>query len=89
VLATAGPRDDVVLGLVTRRSRSTRADLQPADYMEDMKGDMSGGGAVIEMSNRRSGHAAPVPAVVLHREHAGRRLYRPGDIVTAMNGRSR
>ena len=45
-----GARDDLVLGLVGKAITFDTGgiSLKTADYMEDMKGDMSGGGAVIE-----------------------------------------
>ena len=61
------PKGDVVLGLVGKAITFDTGgiSIKPALYMEDMKGDMSGGGAVVESMgvDRRARAAAP---------HAGR-----------------
>ena len=59
--------------------------------MEDMKGDMSGGAAVIEGVGAVADLGIPlrVLAVVASTENmAGGGAYRPGDILTAMNGKT-
>ena len=50
----AEPRGDVVLGLVGKAVTFDTGgiSLKSADYMEDMKGDMSGGAAVIDRARR-------------------------------------
>jgi leucyl aminopeptidase len=88
-----GARDDVVLGLVGKAITFDTGgiSLKPADYMEDMKGDMSGGGAVIEGMGAIADLGMPlrVLAVVASTENMpGGGSYRPGDIVTAMNGKT-
>ena len=89
----AGARDDLVLGLVGKAITFDTGgiSLKPADYMEDMKGDMSGGGAVIEGMGAIAELGIPlrVLAVVASTENmAGGGAYRPGDILTAMNGKT-
>ena len=76
-----------------RRSPSTPAASRSRrpDYMDDMKGDMSGGGAVIEAHgrDRRARHPVRVLAVVASAENmASGHAFRPGDIVTALNGKT-
>jgi hypothetical protein len=59
--------------------------------MEDMKGDMSGGarGDRGHRRDRRARHAAArARRRRRDREHAGGGAYRPGDILTAMNGKT-
>ena len=65
--------------------------LKPALKMEDMKGDMAGGAAVIEAVGAIAELGIPVRvlAVVAASENMpGGGAYRPGDIVTAMNGKT-
>jgi len=88
-----GARDDLVLGLVGKAITFDTGgiSLKTADYMEDMKGDMSGGAAVIEGVGAVDELELPVRvlAVVASTENmAGGGAYRPGDIVTAMNGKT-
>jgi leucyl aminopeptidase len=59
--------------------------------MEDMKGDMSGGGAVIEGTGAIADLGLPIRvlSVVGATENSiGGGSYRPGDILTAMNGKT-
>src|SRR4029079_907098 len=86
-------RDDLVLGLVGKAITFDTGgiSLKTADYMEDMKGDMSGGAAVIEGMGAVADLELPlrVLAVVASTENmAGGGAYRPGDILTAMNGKT-
>jgi leucyl aminopeptidase len=88
-----GARDDLVLGLVGKAITFDTGgiSLKTAEYMEDMKGDMSGGAAVIEgmgaIAELRP--KVRVLAVVASTENmAGGGAYRPGDILTAMNGKT-
>ncbi len=88
-----GARDDLVLGLVGKAITFDTGgiSLKPTEYMEDMKGDMSGGAAVIEGVGAIADLALPVRvlAVVAATENmAGGGAYRPGDILTAMNGKT-
>ena len=88
-----GARDDLVLGLVGKAITFDTGgiSLKTADYMEDMKGDMSGGAAVIEGVGAVADLGIPlrVLAVVASTENmTGGGAYRPGDILTAMNGKT-
>jgi leucyl aminopeptidase len=88
-----GARDDLVLGLVGKAITFDTGgiSLKAAEYMEDMKGDMAGGGAVIEGVGAVADLGIPlrVLAVVASTENmAGGGAYRPGDILTAMNGKT-
>jgi leucyl aminopeptidase len=83
--------EDLVLGLVGKAITFDTGgiSIKPAPYMEDMKGDMAGGGAVIAALGALAELEVPlrVIAVVAAAENAvGGGSYRPGDILTAMNG---
>ncbi|HKB20648.1 MAG TPA: leucyl aminopeptidase [Gaiellaceae bacterium] len=87
------PQGDVVLGLVGKAITFDTGgiSIKPALYMEDMKGDMSGGGAVIEGMGVIAELGLPLRAlaVVAASENAvGGGAFRPGDILTAMNGKT-
>ena len=87
------PQGDVVLGLVGKAITFDTGgiSIKPALYMEDMKGDMSGGGAVVESMGVIAELGLPVRAlaVVAASENAvGGGAFRPGDILTAMNGKT-
>jgi leucyl aminopeptidase len=89
----AGARDGVVLGLVGKAITFDTGgiSIKPALYMEDMKGDMAGGAAVIEGVGAIAELGLPVRvlAVVAATENmVGGGAYRPGDILTAMNGKT-
>src|SRR6202795_4791065 len=86
-------RGDVVLGLVGKAvTFDTRGiSLKKPTYMEDMKGDMAGGGAVIAALGALAELECPlrVVGVVGATENSvGGGAYRPGDILTAMNGKT-
>ena len=88
-----GARDDLVLGLVGKAITFDTGgiSIKPSLYMEDMKGDMAGGAAVIEGTGAIAELGLPVRvlAVVAATENmAGGGAYRPGDILTAMNGKT-
>ncbi|MGE5275301.1 MAG: leucyl aminopeptidase family protein [Verrucomicrobiota bacterium] len=88
-----GARDDLVLGLVGKAVTFDTGgiSLKPADYMEEMKGDMSGGAAVLEGTGAIAELGLPLRmiAVVGATENAiGGGAFRPGDILTAMNGKT-
>jgi leucyl aminopeptidase len=88
-----GAREDLVLGLVGKAITfdSGGIALKPQDYMEDMKGDMAGGAAVIGGVGAIADLGLPlrVVAVVAATENMlGGGSYRPGDILTAMNGKT-
>ena len=86
-------RDDLVLGLVGKAVTFDTGgiSIKPALYMEDMKGDMAGGGAVIAGIGAIAELGLPlrVLGVVGATENmAGGHSYRPGDILRAMNGKT-
>ena len=88
-----GARDGLVLGLVGKAITFDTGgiSLKPALYMEDMKGDMAGGAAVLEGTGAIADLGLPVRvlAVVGATENmAGGGAYRPGDILTALNGKT-
>jgi leucyl aminopeptidase len=88
-----GARDDVVLGLVgkTVTFDTGGISIKPALYMEDMKGDMAGGGAVLAgiAAVAELGLPLRVLAVLGAAENMpGGGSYRPGDILRAMNGKT-
>jgi leucyl aminopeptidase len=84
---------DVVLGLVGKGLTfdSGGISLKPATHMEDMKGDMAGAAAVVAGVGAMADLAVPVrtTAVVAAAENmpSGRSM-RPGDILTAANGKT-
>jgi leucyl aminopeptidase len=86
-------KGEVVLGLVGKAITFDTGgiSIKPALYMEDMKGDMSGGAAVIEGIGVVAELGLPlrVLAVVAAAENAvGGGAFRPGDILRAMNGKT-
>jgi leucyl aminopeptidase len=88
-----GARDDLVLGLVGKAVTFDTGgiSIKPALYMEDMKGDMSGGAAVLAGIGAIAELELPlrVLGVVGATENMpGGHAYRPGDILTAMNGKT-
>src|SRR5439155_21819118 len=88
-----GKSEGLVLGLVGKAVTfdTGGVSLKPADYMEDMKGDMSGGAAVIEGIGALAELGVPIRVlgVVGAAENmVGGGSYRPGDILTAMNGKT-
>jgi len=87
------PVGDVVLGLVGKAITFDTGgiSIKPALYMEDMKGDMAGGAAVIEGLGAIAELGLPLRAlaVVAATENmVGGGAYRPGDILRAMNGKT-
>jgi len=85
------PRSDVVLGLVGKGITfdSGGISIKSAANLEDMKGDMAGGGAVLAGLGAIAELGLPlrVLAVVAAAENLpGGGSYRPGDILTASNG---
>ncbi|HEY7603883.1 MAG TPA: leucyl aminopeptidase [Gaiellaceae bacterium] len=88
-----GAREDLVLGLVGKAITFDTGgiSIKHSDYLEDMKGDMAGGAAVIEGVGAVADLGSPlrVLAVVASTENmTGGGAYRPGDILTAMNGKT-
>jgi leucyl aminopeptidase len=87
------PKSDTVLGLVGKAITFDTGgiSIKPALYMEDMKGDMAGGAAVIEGVGAIAELGLPlqVLAVVAATENmVGGGAYRPGDVLRAMNGKT-
>jgi leucyl aminopeptidase len=88
-----GPASDIHLGLVGKAITFDTGgiSLKPALYMEDMKGDMAGGAAVIESMGALAELGVPmrVLAVVAASENmVGGGSFRPGDILRAANGKT-
>jgi leucyl aminopeptidase len=86
-------RADLVLGLVGKAITFDAGGLsiKPAGGMQNMKGDMAGGAAVIEGFGAIAARGTPVRAiaVVASCENLlGERAFRPGDIVRAANGKT-
>jgi leucyl aminopeptidase len=89
----APERPDLVLGLVGKGMTFDTGgiSLKPRLYMEDMKGDMAGAAAVVAAVGAIAELELPVKvlAVVASAENMpGGGSYRPGDILTAMNGKT-
>jgi leucyl aminopeptidase len=88
-----GARDGVTLGLVGKAITfdSGGISIKPALKMEDMKGDMAGGGAVVEGLGAVAELGVPVRAIAVVaacENLVGGHSYRPGDILTAANGKT-
>jgi leucyl aminopeptidase len=86
-------KGDLVLGLVGKAITfdSGGLSLKPADRMEEMKADMGGGAAVLAAMGAIAELELDVRvlAVVPSCENMpGGHSYRPGDIVTALNGKT-
>ena len=86
-------RSDVVLGLVGKAITfdSGGLSIKPANSMQDMKGDMSGGAGVIEGIGTVAALGLPVRAiaVVAAAENAvGSTAFRPGDILRSASGKT-
>jgi leucyl aminopeptidase len=86
-------RGDVVLGLVGKAVTFDTGgiSIKPALYMEDMKGDMAGGAAVLAGIGAIAELGIPIRVlgVVGATENMpGGHAFRPGDILTAMNGKT-
>src|SRR5207247_1801262 len=86
-------KGDVPLGLVGKAITFDTGGISitPALYKEDMKGDMPGGGAVVDSMGVIAELGLPLRAlaVVAASENAvGGGAFRPGDILTAMNGKT-
>src|SRR5205814_7642472 len=84
---------DVTLGLVGKAVTFDTGgiSLKPALYMEEMKGDMSGGAAVVEAMGALAELGVPLRtlAVIAATENMpGGGAFRPGDILTALNGKT-
>jgi leucyl aminopeptidase len=86
-------KGEVVLGMIGKAITfdSGGLSLKPADRMEDMKADMGGGAAVLAAAGAIAELEVPlrVLTVVPSCENMpGGHSYRPGDIVTALNGKT-
>ena len=84
---------DVTLGLVGKAVTFDTGgiSIKPALYMEDMKGDMSGGGAVLAGMGAIAELGLPIRAIAVvgaTENMPGGGSFRPGDIVKAMNGKT-
>jgi leucyl aminopeptidase len=89
----AGAKGDVFLGLVGKAITFDAGglSLKPADRMEEMKADMGGGAAVLAAMGAIAELGLPIRvlAVVPSCENMpGGHAYRPGDIITALNGKT-
>ena len=88
-----GAKGDFVLGLVGKAITFDAGglSLKPADRMEEMKSDMGGGAAVLAAVGAIVELGVPIRvlAVVPSCENMpGGHAYRPGDIITALNGKT-
>jgi leucyl aminopeptidase len=88
-----GPNGDLVLGMVGKAITFDAGglSLKPADRMEEMKSDMGGGAAVLAAAGAIAELEIPlrVLTVVPSCENMpGGHAYRPGDIITALNGKT-
>jgi leucyl aminopeptidase len=88
-----GAGADVVLGLVGKAVTFDTGgiSIKPALYMEDMKGDMAGGAAVLAGIGAIAELELPLRAVGVvgaTENMVGGASYRPGDILRAMNGKT-
>jgi leucyl aminopeptidase len=88
-----GAKGDLVLGLVGKAITFDAGglSLKPADRMEEMKSDMGGGAAVLAAVGAIAELGLPIRllAVVPSCENMpGGGAYRPGDIITALNGKT-
>ena len=86
-------RGDLTLGLVGKAITFDTGgiSLKPSLHMENMKGDMSGGAAVIAATCAIADLELPVrvlTVVAATENMPGGHAYRPGDIVKAMNGKT-
>ena len=86
-------KPDFVLGLVGKAITFDTGgiSLKPALHMEDMKGDMAGGAAVIEATGAIADLELPIRVLTVAaacENMPGGHAYRPGDILTAANGKT-
>jgi leucyl aminopeptidase len=86
-------RADLVLGLVGKAITFDTGgiSLKPSLHMEDMKGDMAGGAAVIEATGAIAELGLPVRVLTVAaatENMPSGHAYRPGDIITAANGKT-
>jgi leucyl aminopeptidase len=86
-------RPELVLGLVGKAITFDTGgiSLKPSLHMEDMKGDMAGGAAVIEATGAIADLGLPIRVLTVAaacENMPGGHAYRPGDILTAANGKT-
>jgi leucyl aminopeptidase len=86
-------RADLVLGLVGKAVTFDTGgiSLKPSLHMEDMKGDMAGGAAVIEATGAIAELGLPLRVIAVAgatENMPSGHAYRPGDIITAANGKT-
>jgi leucyl aminopeptidase len=86
-------KGDLVLGLVGKAITFDTGgiSLKPSLHMEDMKGDMAGGAAVIEATGAIAELGVPVRVVTVAaatENMPSGHAYRPGDIIRAANGKT-
>jgi leucyl aminopeptidase len=86
-------RADLLLGLVGKAITFDTGgiSLKPSLRMEDMKGDMAGGAAVIEATGAIAELGLPLRVLTVAaatENMPSGRAYRPGDILTAANGKT-
>ena len=84
---------DLVLGLVGKAITFDTGgiSLKPSLHMEDMKGDMAGGAAVLEATGAIAELGLPLRVVTVAaatENMPSGHAYRPGDIITAANGKT-
>ena len=89
----SSPKGDVVLGLVGKAITFDTGgiSLKPSLHMEDMKGDMAGGAAVIEATGAIADLGLPVRVLTVAaatENMPSGHAYRPGDIIRAANGQT-
>jgi leucyl aminopeptidase len=86
-------RADLVLGLVGKAITFDTGgiSLKPSLHMEDMKGDMAGGAAVIEATGAIAELGLPLRVLTIApatENMPSGHAYRPSDIITAANGKT-
>src|SRR5213592_3355286 len=86
-------KEGLVLGLVGKAITFDTGgiSLKPSLHMEDMKGDMAGGAAVIEATGAIAELELPVRVLTVAaatENMPSGHAYRPGDIITAANGKT-
>jgi leucyl aminopeptidase len=86
-------RPELVLGLVGKAITFDTGgiSLKPSLHMEDMKGDMAGGAAVIEATGAIAQLGLPIRVLTVAaatENMPSGHAYRPGDIITAANGKT-
>jgi leucyl aminopeptidase len=89
----APARGELTLGLVGKAVTFDTGgiSIKPSLYMEDMKGDMAGGAAVVEGLGALAELGIPLHALAVvgaTENMPGGGAFRPGDILTAMNGKT-